>query len=622
MSNKSVKKVLAVALLSTMGLIACSKDVHAKPSNYDEPLITFTEEGDDEVYNNLVSIIDDAYRDGTLASAVLDKILYVYATSVFGTYNRVVTPEAKAEDVTLKEAARDVVNHSDNLTQATVAKKFLEKHKAYWTTDDEGNRKADDAEFRRITAKYQTIEDRISRKLFNDISGGSYNDEKGYFSEIKYLKDLRGNLYKVSDAFNEELDDAYTEEDLKVVTSALVDEEKVWVKTVEGVDEGYLHREYFQTKGDLQETEAKAEGNNTYVEDEIIPNIYRELLVEQYLVEESYNNLGRSSARKINVLAISDNANSDTAANYLMKYFVREKISEGEEITLADFKEVSNAMKGLLDESTGKNAFLEEMMDATKYPQYQGAFTYKTFEGYDGEDYAYYNGTDFGDMMKNFEKIKKDINLTDAAVESDFTNSYTYDAKIGLEKKTNEIQTKDYTVDGWYAESSGLADLPDAIKTRLFNIGVANVLDNTEIKDRISFVGEGEERHAEYNATVDSSKLVAKINGKYYLKVASKESEAEPKDDILFKVDGKYYIIQIEEAVSGSKLAKDSKVYENDASNPDRKQEIINEVARVVASKDTYQTLSTKHWLEQAAIKYHDTKVYDYFKENYPELFD
>ena len=98
MSNKRMKSFIAVALLSTMGLVACNDNIQAKPTNYNDPLITFTEEGD-EVYNNLVSIIDDAYRDGTLASAVLDKILYVYATSVFGTYNRVVTPEAKAEDV-------------------------------------------------------------------------------------------------------------------------------------------------------------------------------------------------------------------------------------------------------------------------------------------------------------------------------------------------------------------------------------------------------------------------------------------------------------------------------------------------------------------------------------------
>ncbi len=627
MSNKSVKKVLAVALLSTMGLIACGNKVQAKPSNYDEPLITFTEDGD-KVYNNLVSIIDDAYRDGTLASAVLDKILYVYATSVFGTYNRVVTPEADAKEVTLKEAAKDVNDH-ENLSEAKKAKEFLDKHKAYWSLDNEGKRKTDadsaDAEFRRITAKWQTIEDRISRKLFSDISGGSYNDEKGYFSEIKYLKDLRGNLYKVADAYNKELhldDIAYTEENKKIVTSALVDEENVWVRGTGDEEQGYLHRDLYQTNGDLNQVETKSEDNNSYVEDEIIPTIYRELLVEQYLVEESYNNLGRSSARKINVLAISDNANSDTAANYLMKYFVREKISKGEEITLADFREVSNAMKGLLDETTHKNAFLEEMMNEVKYPEYAGAFTYKTFEGYDDQNYAYYNGTDFGDMMKNFEKIKKDINLTDSAVESDFTNSYTYDAKIGYEKKTNEIQTKDYTVDGWYAESSGLGDLPDAIKTRLFNIGVANVLDNEEIEDRITKTTVGEDTTVTYSDKADSSKLVTKINGKYYLKVASKEAEADPRDDILFKVDGKYYIVQIVEAVSGSKLAKDSKIYEKDSENPDRKQEIINEVARVVASKDTYQTLSTKHWLKQAAIKYHDTKVYDYFKENYPDLFD
>ena len=80
MSNKGIKKVLAVALLSTMGLIACNNDIQAKPSDYKEPLITFTEEGD-EVYNNLVSIIEDAYRDGTLASAVLDKILYCPSTA-------------------------------------------------------------------------------------------------------------------------------------------------------------------------------------------------------------------------------------------------------------------------------------------------------------------------------------------------------------------------------------------------------------------------------------------------------------------------------------------------------------------------------------------------------------
>ena len=51
-------------------------------------------------------------------------------------------------------------------------------------------------------------------------------------------------------------------------------------------------------------------------------------------------------------------------------------------------------------------------------------------------------------------------------------------------------------------------------------------------------------------------------------------------------------------------------------------EEIVNDVVRVVANNDSYKTLSTEHWLEEAGLEYHDTVVYDYFKENYPDLFE
>ena len=116
----------------------------------------------------------------------------------------------------------------------------------------------------------------------------------------------------------------------------------------------------------------------------------------------------------------------------------------------------------------------------------------------------------------------------------------------------------------------------------------------------------------------DEGKLVARINGKFFLKVDKKQSGSDIKDDILFYENGKYYIVQIEEAISGSKLAK---VDTNEVYGIDEKEEIINEVARVIANNDTYQSASTKHWLEQSEITFHDSKVYDYFKENYPDLF-
>ena len=602
MLNKKFKGVVAVALLSCMGLIACDKEVQAKPTNYDDKLVAFTE---DDVYHNLVSIIEDAYRDGSLASAVLDKVLYAYANSVFGTYNRVVTPAAKEGEVTLKEAAKSAA--SDNKADAD---KFLEAHKAYWELDDDGNH-VKETEYKRITAKWNTIEDRIARQFYNTINGGSYNT-RGYFDEESYIRELTSQLYHVRAIADIPAEELTVKED-KLIIDPKVDEEKVFETVVEsnrgtGAAKTLLHRANYQENYKLADTET-AEATVTYVEDEIIPTIYRSLLVEQYLLDESYNNLGRSAARKINVLAISENSNNKRGADYLMKYFVREEVSKGQEITLDTFKKISNASVGIVD-TTGHVEYLDTLNATAKYAN---AFERKTFTGYDGVDYAYYLGTDYGDMMENFSKIKYDINTTDASVESDFTGSYAYTADIGKEIKENELMVMSYTTDGWYSESSDISTLPDAIKSRLFNIGVANVLDNANIVDRWNGTS--------YAKPADESKLVAKINGKYYLKVASKESGSQDEDDILFEDGGKYYIVQIEEAVSGSKLSKDSEIY-NVEGRERTKEDIINEVARIIATKDTYQTLSTKHWLEKAAMKYHDTKVYDYFKENYPDLFE
>lgn len=617
MSN-NIKKFVAVALLSVIGLAACSKDVQAKPSDYEESLITFKTDSKDEIYHNLVSIIEDAYRDGSLPSAVLDRVLYTYSVSVFGRYNKVAKPTNLGEgEITLKQAAK-AVRDGDN----TTADKFIEAHKAYWSTNDEGERltteDAKKSERARVLAKWNTIEDRISRNLYSTINGGSYS-ERGFFSERKYLQELKSQLHKVANPKDLGADDVFDYEN-KIVITPDVQEEEVFFDAEGEVT--YLHRGNFQYGYGLDDNEVNEDAEApqiTYIEDEIIPTIYRSLLVEQYLLDESYNTLGRSYARKVNVISISTNSNNDKAADYLMKYFVRDVINggkitaTGEElendpyyVDLEDFKAVSNAYKGVTAEA---QAYLEDVNS-----EYAGAFPKVEFEGFDGEDYEYYVGTDYGDMMANFEKIKKDVNLTDSGVESDFTGSGIYTADIGKQIKENDIKKKDYTTDGWSIKNGGLADLPDSIKSRLFNIGVANILDG-EATDRFDEVdGQGKPVKPE-----GENKLVAKINGKFYLKVASKQTGAPDTDDILFYEGGKYYVIQIEEAVSGSKLAKETTNAKYDA---DKKEEIINEVCRIVASSDTYQSASTKHWLEQAAIKYHDTKVYDYFKSNYPELFD
>ena len=607
MSNK-INKILALSLLSVIGLTACDNSVQAKPKNYSDPVVSLTE-SEEDIYHNLMSIIEDAYRDGTLPADVLDRILYTYSVSVFGRYNKSAKPTT-LEETTLEEAVAQIVKDENGKVTGVAADHekldaFIENHKAYWTTNNAGERVAESerglTEYARVQAKWDTIEDRISRAFYTAISG-AYKNDRGYFSEKKYLQELRSQMKHVKDYKADGI--VMTLEEDKIVVTPDVQEEEVFTKEVQTADPAVkktlLHRENYQD----------AEKGITYIEDEIIPTIYRDLLVEQYLLDESYNNLGRSAARKVNVIAINTNTNNDKAANYLMKYFVRNVISDtsvkgrANVIDIEDFKEVSNAYKGLVD-NTDHNAYLDKVNTA-----FDGAFPYDSTN-------KFYVGTDYGDMMANYIKIKDDINTTDSSQESDFTGSYTHTIEVGKEIKENEIKRNDYVTDGWFVKSGSVGDLPDSIKSRLFNIGIANVLD-TESAATDRFV-KGEGDVYSYKVPENESKLIAKINGKYYLKVSSKQSGALEQDDILFNENGKYYVVQVEEAVSGSKLAKESTSPKYDVS---KKEDIINEVARVVANNDTYKSASTKHWLEQAAIKYHDSKIYDYFKENYPDLFD
>ena len=83
-----------------------------------------------------------------------------------------------------------------------------------------------------------------------------------------------------------------------------------------------------------------------------------------------------------------------------------------------------------------------------------------------------------------------------------------------------------------------------------------------------------------------------------------------------------YYIVQIEEAVSSSKLSKTSENRYAVLRSSGDMQTIVNEVAKIIAQGESYSSLSTKYWLEKINFKIHDTVVYDYFKSNYPELFE
>ena len=619
--RKNILKVSAIALLSTFALASCSDDIIARPTAYDDknsPVVTVTGY-DGTIYNNNFKDIYDEYRDGTLAQDVLNELLYQYSVSVFGNYNKV-TAKKDSEEITLKAAVDSYKNGDKKDADA-----FIKAHSAYWTknkaghrVDDTNKEVADDAapaqsEYARLNQKWETIEKRIAEKLYSAISGGSYS-ERNVFKEEKYLRslatDVENNVRALTGA-----------ELFEGVLTAAVEDYAVFkdqAENIEGNPDYILHRANYQSNAALDQAEDK-EQDATYVEDKLIPDIYRQLLVEQYILDESYDTLGRTSARHISVLSITENSKYISKAEDLMKNYIFDS-ARTDAITLDSFKTVSEAWIGAFMRDTANQDVSNAAYKLSKEAFGDDALKTITVQG---ADYKYFEGTNYGDMMEEFKKIDDNPKLSEN--ESTYTNSGAYTVKVGQEIKTRELQLKDYTSTGWYVKSVGVSDLPDSIKNQLFDINVANALLGEACVEYSFDTTANEWKTNEVAGSKNLVNVVGKINGQYFLRKTSRVADEKVQNDILFKSDNTYYIVLVEDAIKSKVLNKATyaELEGNELTDAMNKLEnYINEIVQLVADNDTYKTLSKKHWVEKMDIKYHDTKVYDYFKSTFPELFD
>jgi hypothetical protein len=49
---------------------------------------------------------------------------------------------------------------------------------------------------------------------------------------------------------------------------------------------------------------------------------------------------------------------------------------------------------------------------------------------------------------------------------------------------------------------------------------------------------------------------------------------------------------------------------------------IARKVAYTMSSSDTYKKSANKYYVDEMAVTYHDTSLYNYFKTTFPDLFD
>ena len=597
-------KLFLIAILGAFGLTACSDDVASYPK--DGAILPPSQSQD--IYHNELSSIYEKIRDGSLASDVLDKLLYEYANTIFGRYS-VNAPSYSTNDSDEKTLSQ-VANGS-----AADKEAYVKEHKAFWpgaTIPENPTASQIATAVAKLEAIYQSVEDRIAEALYSKISNGAYS-EHNIFSEEKFLASLYFDGKHVQD-----------------YRAAAATYEGLIPGELEGKDvfaEGVLQKEYYYSD------------DNTYALEENIENIYRELLIEQYITDKSYTTLGRSYARKVNVLSLKvDSANKgDVPAlvNYLVENVIASKNGankltvaaddrHGEEAVKDLYETVGRIMKGLPSYFDTNDSNYDELAKTivddlyTNYGLYGDTATLVA-----NPDENFLTSTEYGSMMKDYRKIQDNLVLTDSSVESSFTGSGAYTIALGKEYKEREIALKTYTTNGWHLKNGGLSSLPDTIRNRLFNLSVASALDAEDgLVDRTDDDWSYEEENS-------INRYVAKVNGAYFLKAETVEDSSSNKD-LYFYDSGSstYYFVQIIEAVNPSKLSVDgsgryASIYKDGENYNDILQETIaREVCEQVAKISSYSGLAKDHWLEQMSLEYHDTTIYDYFKSNYPDLFD
>jgi hypothetical protein len=142
------------------------------------------------------------------------------------------------------------------------------------------------------------VEARINEKMYAKITTGSY-ETRSYFFEERFANYVEKQLYTV----------AYDPVEGYVSDYIFLPVSKDEIRDGSALEEA-IHIEYYQD----------------YILGEIVPEIYREKLIEQYVLDEDYATIGRTYARKVNYIAIGTNSNHPEAAKYLMDTFIDQYI--------------------------------------------------------------------------------------------------------------------------------------------------------------------------------------------------------------------------------------------------------------------------------------------------------
>lgn len=603
MAHVTTKKLLlagALVLSGTFVLAACDS-VNAIPVNYETPIVV----KGGQAYNdddNVLGKIYDALSSNKSSKAV-GTLLERLAEKEFGTYEEIEKCFSISGDET-----------SIKLGQA---KKHIAKYAHAFTRSDDGGLKPgvtpEEVRIERLKYFYKDLNERIDSVIFSEISSDSYRDtiNKTEFLELKYARAKREQSYDIV-GFNEDGSTSVTWKDVFIDDN--FKEDNV--------------REYLEDFSRY----------NDYVSRKIIPDVYKDKLVEEYILNNNYSALGRAYARKINYVKVSYTDDDPNTTYKLVEAFTSSYLDKAarKEDEQVNYSMLVSWMKGFEGVTTNEEddvpaieplaptstltAIYGEPVSITpkceKEPARKFDDEVKALEKYGfASDFKYYEKTKLGDILKNYEKAivgeqSRFASSEDISQLKDFTNSGKRSKEQGLMQKITDLalnSSDSFSKDGWYVKNDkdgSLSGMPEAIKNRLFNIKVSNDFDKADW---------------EY---VENESYFIENNGHYYL-TPSEKSDAKY-NFILRDTSGKsLYILEILEAPSTSKLNKISdKSYLKTDDYAFKTESVARHIAKILGTKDTYTTNAYTSYLKLYTFTYHDTSVYEYLEATYPDLFE
>ena len=440
---------------------------------------------------------------------------------------------------------------------------------------------------------YDNVKERAKDKMFSTVTVDSANVKDNLFYESKFVS-AQQLAYTLGGTFD----------DTKVSSQGVL------------VNPNTTYEDVFKA-GDQY---------SYYLEKTYYNDLKIQYLTADYIYNKSYASIGNSTARKVQIVKLTDRTDNVGAAKRLLQAYVEDYISNPSSPLLGkdpEFKVLSKLWKGIT------SSFVDSIEGGAFSSRYDEN-TYLTNEEISWlKDKKLMTDTTsdlaIGKIMADKKKLDK-MDIDNPAnenpyssyiseLEDTYTEKYKLSIGVGLRNAVDKIVKDDYVTEGIYTSSDSIDSLPAALKNNIFSVNLA--LDKSTV-DNMKNKKDKDGKDSDNYVSIDGVSIFQADGNRYIINNGSTSSD----DNKIIYYDSEnkaYYLVRILDAVSNASLSQSSTTSMYDSAK--KKEQIAREVAFKLASSDTYKKEATIYYLRRLNIDYSDSDFLDYLKENYKDLF-